>query len=93
MENSPGLLCWAHLLVYSANVVEEKFSEVRLTAILGSPHTRCGIGPGICRKALACPDLRTQWGTPLEGPPFPSKLLSKHMPSAKKTPICDIFEG
>ena len=27
-----------------------------------------------------------------EGPPFPSKLVSKHIPSAKKTPICGIYE-
>ena len=25
-----------------------------------------------------------QWGTPPQGPPFPSMLVSKHIPSAKK---------
>ena len=34
-----------------------------------------------------------QWGTPPEGPPFPSMVVSKHIPSAKKTFTCDIFEG
>src|SRR5215212_3440122 len=38
-------------------------------------------------------DLRTQWGTPPEGPPFPSRLVSKHIPSAKKTSTCGIFAG
>jgi hypothetical protein len=28
-----------------------------------------------------------------EGPPFPSMLLSKHIPSAKKTPICSTCKG
>jgi hypothetical protein len=34
-----------------------------------------------------------QWGTPPEGPPFPSKVVSKHIPSAKKTPLRGIFKG
>jgi hypothetical protein len=34
-----------------------------------------------------------QWGTPPEGPPFPSMLVSKHIPSAKKTPICSTCKG
>jgi len=34
-----------------------------------------------------------QWGTPPEGPPFPSILVSKHIPLAKETPICGIFKG
>ena len=28
-----------------------------------------------------------QWGTPPEGPPFPSMVLSKHIRSVKKPPI------
>src|SRR5215204_3657696 len=27
---------------------------------------------------LACADLCREWGTPPEGPPFPSRLLSNH---------------
>src|SRR5215213_3645397 len=30
-------------------------------------------------------------GVTREGPPFPSRLLSKHIPSAKKTPIRSIY--
>src|SRR5215213_9583497 len=34
-----------------------------------------------------------RWGTPpLEGPPFPSKPVSKHTPPAKKTPICLVYK-
>jgi hypothetical protein len=34
-----------------------------------------------------------QWGTPPEGPPFPSMVVSKHISSANKMPICSTYEG
>jgi hypothetical protein len=85
--------CFLRAGSYSPECVEAEFCEVRLSEYLGSPHTRCGIGLVICPKRLACPDPHTQWGTPPQGPPFPSRLVSKHMPSAKKMPICGIFKG
>src|SRR5215207_3109837 len=33
-----------------------------------------------------------QWGTLRWRPPFPSMVVSKHMPSAKKMPICGIYK-
>ena len=44
---------------YSPECVEGVFCELRLAAILGSLPTRCGIGPGIWRKARECPNLGT----------------------------------
>jgi hypothetical protein len=92
-ESNPQIISPETRIPYSPECVEGEFCELRLAAILGSLPTRCGIGPGIWRKARECPDFRTQWGTPPEGPPFPSMVVSKHIPSAKKTPLCGICKG
>ena len=62
------------------------FTLLLRVGLLGSPLTRCGICPVQCRKAMPALTF-AQRGTPTEGPPFPSRLVSKHMPPAKKTPI------
>jgi hypothetical protein len=38
-------------------------------------------------------DLRTMGDATTRGSPIPLQPVSKHMPSAKKTPICGMFEG
>jgi hypothetical protein len=50
------------------------------------------VGIGCTRSSRIDADFRTQWGTPPEGPPSPSMVVSKHIPSAKKTPICGIYK-
>jgi hypothetical protein len=72
---------------YPSKLVEGVFCEVRMCGVPRTPYAGCWIAPVLCRKARECPDLRTQWGTPPEGPPFPSILVSKHISSAKKTPF------
>jgi hypothetical protein len=54
----------------------------------GAPALRVAPMPQ-CQPAL----IFAQWGTPPEGPPFPSKLVSKHIPAAKKTPISNTCKG
>jgi hypothetical protein len=62
------------------------FTGVRGIGILGSPHAGSCIAPVQRREAMPALTF-AQRGTPTEGPPFPSRLVSKHMPPAKKTPI------
>jgi len=80
-------------ILQDTHSVEGVFCEVRMCGVPRTPYAGCWIAPVLCRKARECPGLCTQWGTPPEGPPFPSILVSKHMPSAKKTPICGICKG
>ena len=56
-------------------------------------HIRDAAYPRIYAAWLESTLTFAQWGTPAEGPPFPSMVVSKHKPSAKKTPICGIFKG
>src|SRR5215207_3587280 len=49
----------------------------------------------IARSYAAKPgraDLRTMGDATRDCPPFPSMVVSKHMLSAKKTPICGIYK-
>jgi hypothetical protein len=50
-----------------------------LAALCGPPPSAAFALPGPMLHRLACADLRREWGTPPEVPPFPSRLLSKHM--------------
>jgi hypothetical protein len=65
------------------------FTGVRGRGILGSAYPRCCIAPVLRRKAMLALTF-PQWGTLGWRPPFPSWLVSKHMPPAKKTPILGI---
>jgi hypothetical protein len=65
------------------------FTEVPRIDFLGSSHPAI---PGPMPQSQAALTF-AQWGTPPEGPPFPSMLVSKHIPSAKKTPICSTCKG
>src|SRR5215208_3505590 len=65
-------------------------------SLIGSePPAQVRSGPSLCSAPMPqCQPALTfaQWGTPPEGPPFPSRLVSKHIPSANKTPICGIYK-
>jgi hypothetical protein len=79
---------------YSPKCVEVGFCDLlHLSEFLGSPRARCGIGGRGDGARLCCLDLHTMGDAACEGPPFPSRLLSKHIPSAKKTPVCGICKG
>jgi hypothetical protein len=47
---------------------------------------RTPLSPGPMPQSQAALTF-AQWGTPPDGPPFPSVLVSKHTPSIKKSPI------
>src|SRR5829696_3197439 len=46
------------------------------TSACRAAAARIADSPGPMRQVQACADLRIGWGTPPEGPPFPSRLLS-----------------
>src|SRR5215203_3761675 len=66
-------------------------------SLIGSePPAQVRSGPSLCSAPMPqCQPALTfaQWGTPPEGPPFPSRLLSKHISYANKMPICSTSEG
>jgi hypothetical protein len=82
----------AHLPnAYSPERVEGEFLELRLIGFLGCPHAGCCISSSFAARPGTL--IFAQWGTPPEGPPFPSMVGSKHIPSAKKTPLYGIGKG
>ncbi len=67
-------------------------------ALIGDRRTALAALSGLYEQAQAQGRSQAaltfaQWGTPPEGPPFPSMLVSKHIPSAKRTLICGIDKG